>query len=106
MFGTIMKARLKDGKTLDDLRDVMGPWSAEAESQGALRLELGVAADDSQVVVGVVHFRDRESYYANAGRTETNAQYERMLEVLDGPPEWTDIAWKATYGSPQQAAAV
>ena len=106
MFGTVMKARLKAGKTIDDLRATMGPNWDDVAAQGGVWAEFGVSDADPQVVVGVIHFRDRDSYYANAGRPETNANYEALVALLDGPPEWTDLAWVAMSGTPQQLASV
>jgi len=48
----------------------------------------------------IVHFRDRQSYVKNAGRPETNRNYEEMAKHLEGPPEWIDLDYRRYYGQP------
>jgi len=106
MFGTVMKARLREGKSVGDMRALLGPRWDDIAANGGVWSEFGVDDKDPQVVIGVIHFSDRESYFANAGRPETQAQYEKMMELLDGPPEWTDVNWVAMAGTPKQLSAV
>ena len=48
----------------------------------------------------IVRFKDRESYMANADRSETDAEYRRQLEYLDGEPEWIDVNYAEYVGQP------
>jgi hypothetical protein len=48
----------------------------------------------------IVHFKDRESYLANANRAGTDEDYRRQLEYLDGEPEWIDVNYAEYVGQP------
>jgi hypothetical protein len=48
----------------------------------------------------IVHFKDRESYMANANRSETDTDYRQQLEYLDGEPEWIDVNYADYVGKP------
>jgi hypothetical protein len=52
----------------------------------------------------IVHFKDRESYMANADRRETDTDYRRQLEYLEGEPEWIDVSYAEYVGKPLGAA--
>lgn len=106
MFGTVMRARLREGKTVDDLRALMGPQWQDVAAQGGEWAEFGVSDSDPRTVIGVIHFSNRDAYYRNASRPETNASYEKMVELFDGAPEWTDVSWVAMQGTPKQLSPV
>ena len=74
--------------------------SAEDYGKGLHSIEMGWEDKDPDRFVGIVHFRDRESYMANADAPETNEQYERQLEFLVGPPEWIDVNYTEYIGKP------
>ena len=100
MYGTIMRARVKKGgyeglerlfeRQRDELSRVAGFHSVE------------FAREDKEPdrVLMIVHFRDRESYVRNAGRPETNRNYEEMVKFFEGPPEWIDIDYRRYFGRP------
>jgi hypothetical protein len=46
----------------------------------------------------VVRLRDKASYVANAESPEQNTEHQRMLELLDGEPEWIDVNYAAYEG--------
>ena len=37
-----------------------------------------------------VTFEDRETYHANAQSPEQDARYRKLLDLLEGEPEWHD----------------
>src|SRR5207253_2121120 len=87
MYGTIMRARVKDGRKAEYERTMkeMVP-SAEEYGRGLHSIEVAWEDNDPQRIVMIIHFRDRESYIANANRPETDTDYRRQLEFLDGEP--------------------
>jgi quinol monooxygenase YgiN len=101
MYGTIMRARVKPGRREEYERAMreMVP-SAEDYGQGLHSYEVAWEDKDPNRIVLVIHFRDRESYLANADRPETNEQYQRQLEFLEGEPEWIDVNWADFVGKP------
>jgi antibiotic biosynthesis monooxygenase (ABM) superfamily enzyme len=88
MYGTVARMRLKPGQEA-----ALQQMSREYEtmnvpgyvSSTVYRMD----ADSNEFYMAVV-FDDRETYRANAESPEQNARYEKMLEMLDGEPEWHD----------------
>jgi quinol monooxygenase YgiN len=101
MYGTIMRARIKPGRRAEyeKVMSEMVP-SADAYGQGLHSIEAAWEDKDPDRLVLIVHFKDRESYMANADRPETDEQYKRQLEFLDGEPEWTDVNYTRYTGKP------
>ena len=101
MYGTIMRAKVKAGRRAEYERVMreMVP-SAEAYGQGMHSYEVAWEEKDPDRIVLIVHFKDRESYMANASRAETNTDFNRQLEYLDGEPEWIDVNYADYVGKP------
>jgi quinol monooxygenase YgiN len=101
MFGTIMRAQVKPGRRTEYERVMreMVP-SAEAYGQGIHSYEVAWEDNDPDRVVLIVHFKDRESYMTNASRDQTNTDYQRQLEYLNGEPEWIDVNYADYVGKP------
>ena len=101
MFGTIMRAKVKAGRKDEYIRamEEMVP-GADAYGQGLVSYEVAWEDKDPDRVVMIIHFRDRDSYLANADRPETNRDFERQLEFLDGAPEWIDVNYGEYVGKP------
>ncbi|TME49281.1 MAG: hypothetical protein E6I33_01070 [Chloroflexi bacterium] len=106
MYGTIMRARVKDGRKAEYERTMkeMVP-SAEEYGRGLHSIEVAWEDNDPQRIVMIIHFRDRESYIANANRPETDTDYRRQLEFLDGEPEWIDVSFAEYVGKPLSESA-
>jgi quinol monooxygenase YgiN len=106
MYGTIMRARVKDGRKAEYerlLREVVP--SSEDYGRGLHSVEMAWQDDDPQRLVMIVHFRDKESYIANANRPETDSDYQRQLELLEGPPEWIDVNYTDYVGQALKESA-
>ena len=99
MYGTIMRARTKPGQR-DAFIAAMTERGTPERNPGFLSAEVCAEDGDPNGVIAVIHFRDRESYMANADRPETDAEYQQMLQYLDGPPEWTDVHYVSYKGQP------
>lgn len=104
MYGSIMRARIKKGMKdgYVQLLHELVP-TADDYGQGMHSLELGFEDADPDRVVVVIHFRDKESYLANAKRAETDAQFRRQAEFFDGEPEWIDVQYAEYVGNPLTA---
>ena len=105
MFGTIMRAQVKAGQR-DAFIEKMRQRGTAGNNPGFLSAEIGYEDKDPDRVVAVIHFRDRESYMANAARPQTDADYQDMLQYLAGPPEWTDVHYVAFRGEPLTESAL
>ncbi|MGA7913102.1 MAG: antibiotic biosynthesis monooxygenase [Candidatus Dormiibacterota bacterium] len=101
MYGTIMRAKVKPGRRAEYekvLREMVP--TAEGYGHGMHSYEIAWEDADHDRIVMIVRFNDRESYVANAGRSETDAGYQQQLEYLDGPPEWIDVQYAEYVGKP------
>jgi quinol monooxygenase YgiN len=45
--------------------------------------------DPNEVYMSVV-FESKEAYHANANSPEMNEQFQRLMQLFDGEPEWHD----------------
>jgi len=101
MYGTIMRARVKPGRR-DEYMKLMREMvpSAEDYGKGLHSVEAAWEDKDPNNLVLIVHFKDRDSYVANAERPETDEQYRQQLEFLEGAPEWTDVNFAEYTGKP------
>jgi len=106
VYGTVMRGRVKPGRRqeFEDLATQITP-AHEAEERGLHSMELAWEDGDPDRLVMIIHFRDRESYVRNAERPETDSDYRRMAELLEGPPEWIDVAYSTYLGKPLSSAA-
>ena len=101
MYGTIMRAKVKAGRRAEyeELMRQIVP-SAEAYGHGLHSYEVAWEDRNPDRIVMIIHFKDRESYLANANRPETDNDYRRQLEYLDGEPEWIDLSYADYVGKP------
>jgi len=89
MFGTISRMRLKEGVTIDQLKDEIGNENDRPASSLALIVLQSV--DDPREVWVAGAFESRDAYFQNADSPEQNARFERMRALVEGgPPEWHD----------------
>ncbi len=95
MFGTVMRARVKPDQR-DRFLEWLRTYDARRHPDGFESTELAWEDRDPNRVVMVVHFRDRESYMANAASTEQDQEYRQMRDYLDGDPEWIDVRYERT----------
>jgi len=104
MYGTIMRATVKAGQrqAFEEVMRSMAPDS----STGFHSAEVAWEDRDPNRLLMVVHFRDRESYLANASTPQTDSEYRRMVEYLDGEPEWIDVHYTEYVGAALSEAAV
>lgn len=87
MYGTIARFRPKSGMeqqlvnlAQEQAKEIPG-WVANY----VYRMD----ADPSEYYL-VVMFVNKEAYVANAGSPEQDARYRKLLEFLEGEPEWHD----------------
>ncbi len=97
MYGTIMRAKLKPGQ-----REAFQQWAQEQGSPkdagGWVSSDFAVEDKDPNRIVGIIRFKDRESYVKNASAPQTNNNYKQMLNFLEGSPEWIDVHYVAFQG--------
>lgn len=100
MYGTIMRAQVK-ADAREAFETTMAQWEARRGSpDGYHSSEIAWEDGDPNRVVLIVHFRDKESYVANAQSPDQDAEYQEMVNLLEGPPEWIDVNYGQYLGSP------
>jgi heme-degrading monooxygenase HmoA len=99
MYGTVARIRLKPGKEAE-----MMELSRHFENR---RIRGHVAdfvyrmdADPNQYYLVTV-WESKDAYFANANSPEQDADYRRMLELLESPPEWHDGEIVYSFGTAQ-----
>jgi quinol monooxygenase YgiN len=97
MYGTIMRAKLKAGQQ-DAFRRFAQEQGSPADAGGWVSSEFAVEDKDPNRIVGIIRFKDKDSYVKNANTPQTNDNYNQMLKFLEGPPEWIDVHYVAFQG--------
>jgi quinol monooxygenase YgiN len=98
MYGSIMRGRLKKGRR-DEFERMFAELAPVHQEHGLISAELAWEVGDPDRFLEIIHFRDRESYERNAARPETDADFRRQMEFLDGEPEWIDVEYGVSAGS-------
>ena len=87
MYGTIAKMKVKPGAI-----EAMAKWTPEqeVEDRGAVAVYAFQMDEKDDEVYTVAIFESKEAYVDNANSPEQDARYRKMLEWLEGEPEWHD----------------
>jgi len=86
MYGTIARLSIKPGmeeQFLAFLREI------EKDPGEVAGYHYRMDADPNVYYLAAV-FESKAAYVANAERPETDARYHRILEYIEGEPEWHD----------------
>ena len=88
MYGTIARLRVKPGAG-----DRLLAFARELRPAPDQIAEYAFRPDaEPDTLYLVVVFAGEEAYRRNAARPETHADYERLLQFLEGEPAWHDGA--------------
>jgi quinol monooxygenase YgiN len=88
MFGTVAKYRLKPGHEKQFL-DEMGSFEGDPPAGWVYHTIFRSTKDPNEVWLSVV-FESEEAYRKNAESPDMDKEYRKMLEHLQGDPEWHD----------------
>jgi antibiotic biosynthesis monooxygenase (ABM) superfamily enzyme len=88
MYGTIARMRLKPGAEAQ-MQELMKEYETLDVPGYVSSTVYRMDADSNEIYLAVV-FEDKETYRANAGSPEQDARYRKMVELLDGEPDWHD----------------
>jgi quinol monooxygenase YgiN len=89
MYGSVARARLKEGTTDAQLKELIDTMQTDRPA-GAAALLVYRSTDDRNELWICGAFESEEAYRNNARTPEQNARFERMVAILDGPPQWHD----------------
>jgi quinol monooxygenase YgiN len=99
MYGTIMRAKIKAGQ-LEAFRRYAQESGGPDAAAGWVSSEFAVEDKDPNRIVGIIRFKDKESYVKNANAPRTNDNYNQMMKFFEAPPEWIDVTYVAFQGEP------
>jgi heme-degrading monooxygenase HmoA len=88
MYGTVARFRLKPGqeRQLSEFeKEIQAARLPGLVAEFTFRMD-----DDPSAYYQAVVFESREAYRANADSAEQNERYEKLLSLLEGPPDWND----------------
>ena len=88
MYGTVARMRLKAGSE-SRMQELMKEYET-LDVPGYVATTVYRMDNDANEFYMAVVFEDAASYRANAESPEQNARYEKMVELLEGAPEWHD----------------
>jgi quinol monooxygenase YgiN len=88
MFGTIGRYRIKPGHE-QRFVDEMKSFEGDPPPGWVYHTVFRSAKDPNEVWVSVV-FDNEDAYRKNASSPEMDKEYRKMLEHLQGEPEWHD----------------
>ena len=91
MYGTVAHMKVKAGHG-DDLRALIQEWNRDRKPKvegavGGYVFELDRDPQD-WILIGI--FEDKKTYEANASDPEQDKWFRRIMEHLEGEPQWHD----------------
>jgi hypothetical protein len=99
MYGTIMRAKIKAGQQ-DAFRRYAQEQGGPDPASGWISSEFAMEDKDANRIVGIIRFKDKESYVKNANAPRTNDNYNQMLRFFESPPQWIDVNYVSFQGQP------
>jgi len=94
VYGTLGRMTPKAGKR-DELIALMTAPPGGAAANG-YRGGYLLKADEGDDVVVAVMYDDKDAYFAMVHDPQTDANFGKIMELLDGEPAWTDGEWLGT----------
>jgi hypothetical protein len=91
VYGTLGRMTPKTGKR-DELVAMMSSPPTGAAANG-YRGGYVLKADEGDDVVVAVMYDDRDAYFAMVHDPQTDENFGRIMELLEGEPTWTDGEW-------------
>jgi hypothetical protein len=88
MYGTVARYRLKPG--MEDRLLAFEREIREAKLPGLVAEFTYRLDSDPLVYIEAIVFESKEAYHALASSPEQDARYRRLLELMEGEPEWND----------------
>ena len=91
VYGTLGRMTPKAGKR-DELIAMMSSPPTGAAANG-YRGGYVLKADEGEDVVVAVMYDDKDAYFAMVHDPQTDENFGKIMELLEGEPTWTDGEW-------------
>jgi hypothetical protein len=88
MYGTVARYRLKPG--MEQKLLALEAEFREAKVPGIVAEYVYRMDKDSLACIEVAVFESKEAYFALANSPDQDARYRKLLEIIEGDPEWND----------------
>ena len=88
MYGTVARIRVKPG--MEDRFDQITRDIGVGRAPGQVAVMVYQLDRDSREFMLTAAFESREAYFANAESPEQQERFMRLMQVLEGEPEWND----------------
>jgi quinol monooxygenase YgiN len=88
MYGTVARLRVKEGMA-EQIRALAREFEA-GKIPGIVAEYIYRMDADPNIYYMAVVFESKEAYVTNAKRSETDANYRRLVQFLVSEPEWND----------------
>lgn len=89
MYGTVARMKVKEGHEQALLDLEQQELSARGENSPSFVYIYRLDGTDRDYMIAV-GFESKDAYTANAGSPEQHARYLRLIEHLEGDPDWSD----------------
>jgi quinol monooxygenase YgiN len=89
MYGTIARMRVKPGKEAEFVAFSRDRENSRSVPGSVNTYVYRMDADPNEYYLVAV-FESRDAYVANANSPDQDAEYRKLLELLEGAPEWHD----------------
>ena len=88
MYGTVARMRVKAG--MESELEAVNREMDGVQIPGHVATYVYQMDRDSREFFLAVVFESREAYHANANSPEQHQRFMRLMQVLEGEPEWND----------------
>jgi heme-degrading monooxygenase HmoA len=92
VFGTLGRMKVKPGKRDDVVAFMMDPAGSSMPGYRGTYVLLPEEGDEAIVAV---MYEDKDAYFAMVHDPRVDENFGRLMELLEGEPEWTDGEWIA-----------
>ncbi|MBI5931021.1 MAG: antibiotic biosynthesis monooxygenase [Chloroflexi bacterium] len=88
MYGTVARMRVKPG--MEDRFDQIAREIGVGRAPGQVAVMVYQLDRDNREFILTAVFENRDAYFANADSPEQYERFMKLMQVLDGEPEWND----------------
>jgi hypothetical protein len=88
MYGTVAHMRIKAG--MEEQFEAISREIGVGTTPGQIAVYAYQMDRDSREFYLAVLFESREAYHANAASPEQHQRFMKLMQVLEGEPEWND----------------
>ena len=89
MYGTVAKIQIKPGK-YEAFKALIDEQSQQSAGAGAVEVAVFQTDENPETLFMIAIFEDKDKYFQNADRPETDENFQKMAQYFAREPEWHD----------------